>query len=73
MTTTNTPSQHPLGKDQLGRLGLETCAYVKPVNVAGQRLHAIYAADGTPITVVNERDTAFATVMQHDLLPVSVH
>ena len=62
-----------LSPRDLGSFGIEDTAYVKTVNVDGKKLHAIYAADGTPLTVVNERDTAFATVRQHDLTPASVH
>lgn len=57
----------------LGSFGLETLAYVKPVIVDGQRFHSIHAADGTPLTVIPERDLAFATVRQYDLEPASVH
>ena len=57
----------------LGSYGLETLAYVKPVIVDGQRFHSIHAADGTPLTVIPERDLAFATVRQYDLEPTSVH
>lgn len=57
----------------LGSLGLDDVAYVKSVTVDGQKLHAIHAADGTPLTVVAERDIAFATVRQHEMSPASVH
>ena len=59
--------------DDLGAYGLETIAYIKTVTVEGQKCHSIHAADGTPLTVVPERDIAFATVRQHDLEPSSVH
>jgi hypothetical protein len=54
-------------------LGLENYAYVKTVTVDGQKLHAVFAADGTPLTVVNKRELAFATVLQHELEALSVH
>jgi hypothetical protein len=57
----------------LGSLGLESTAYIKPVFIDGKTLHAIHAADGTPLTVVAERETAIATVRQHEMQPVSVH
>ncbi|MGK4495594.1 DUF1150 family protein, partial [Klebsiella pneumoniae] len=57
----------------LGSFGLEDIAYIKSVVVDGQHLHAIHAADGTPLTVVAERELAFATVRQHDMAPASVH
>ncbi len=62
-----------LSSRDLGSLGLEDTAYVKSVTVDGQKLHAIHAADGTPLTVVAERDIAFATVRQHEMQPASVH
>jgi len=69
---TETP-KHQLSANDLGSLGLEDMAYVKMVTVDGQKLHAIHAADGTPLTVVAERDLAFATVLQHEMQPASVH
>ncbi|MFD2204561.1 DUF1150 family protein [Kiloniella antarctica] len=54
-------------------LGLEVVAYVKPVDVEGDACFGIYAADGTEITVVGDRDVAFAAVRQQDLEPLSVH
>jgi hypothetical protein len=53
--------------------GMETLAYVKTVVIEGKRLQSIHAADGTPLTVLDGRDVAFATVRQHDLEPASVH
>jgi hypothetical protein len=57
----------------LGNLGIEEMAYIKSVIVDGEKLHAIHAADGTPLTVVSDRKLAFATVSQHDMQPMSVH
>jgi hypothetical protein len=58
---------------ELGTYGMETIAYIKPVTVDGHRYHSIHAADGTPLTVIAERELAVATVRQHDLEPNSVH
>jgi hypothetical protein len=57
----------------LSTYGIETIAYIKPVTVDGHRCHSIHAADGTPLTIIGEREEAFATVRQHDLEPASVH
>ena len=54
-------------------MGLNDTAYVKRAVVEGQRVWAIHAADGTPLTTLATRDTAFAAVRQHALEPVSVH
>jgi hypothetical protein len=62
-----------LSARDLSSFGIEDIAYVKSVTIDGQKLHAIHAADGTPLTVVAERDLAFTTVRQNDLNPVSVH
>ena len=62
-----------LNSNELGNLGIENIAYVKTVTVDGEKLHAIHAADGTPLTVVSDRNLAFATVSQHDMQPMSVH
>ena len=62
-----------LNSGDLGSLGIENIAYVKTVTVDGEKLHAIHAADGTPLTVVSDRKLAFATVSQHDMQPMSVH
>jgi hypothetical protein len=57
----------------LGAYGLETLAYIKPVTVDGQKFHSIHAADGTQLSLIPERELAFATVRQHDMEPASVH
>jgi len=62
-----------LSARELGSFGIEDVAYVKSVTIDGQKLHAIHAADGTPLTVVADRNLAFATVRQHDMQPASVH
>lgn len=63
-----------LSMRDFGSLGLDNFAFVKAVKGPdGQRLQAIHAADGTPLTVVADREIAFATVRQHEMVPVSVH
>ncbi len=59
--------------EDLVRLGLEDTAYIKSVTLEGQSYYAIHAADGTPLTLAPERETALATVRQHDMEPASVH
>ncbi|EWY37985.1 hypothetical protein N825_15125 [Skermanella stibiiresistens SB22] len=53
--------------------GVNDLAYIKVVDVDGSTGYAIHAADGTPLTVMPEREAAFAAVRQHELEPVSVH
>ena len=59
--------------DQLGALGMSHIAYVKPVIVNGTMGFAIHAADGTPMALADDLATAMAAIMQHEMLPLSVH
>ena len=52
---------------------LNQVAYIKPVQENGQMAFSVHAADGTPLAIIGDRDTAFAAVRNHDLEPVSVH
>lgn len=62
-----------LSEQQLAALGVSHIAYVKPVMVNGVQGFAIHAADGTPMAVAGNRDVAVAAVVQHEMLPLSVH
>jgi hypothetical protein len=62
-----------LTEQQLAALGVSHIAYVKPVMLNGVQGFAIHAADGTPMAVAGDREVAIAAVMQHEMLPVSVH
>ncbi|MBP2228245.1 DUF1150 family protein [Azospirillum agricola] len=75
MTTT-----HPLlaqlshlSPQDFAAFGLGHVAYVRPVEVDGETAFSIHAADGTPLSVMPERDVAFAAVRQNDMEPLSVH
>ncbi len=58
----------------LAALGLERVAYVKPVTTDdGVTVYTIHAADGSEMGVIDDFDTAFAAVRQHDMEPASVH
>ena len=48
-------------------------AYVKPVEKDGMEGFAIHGADGELLTILADRDVAFATVRQNGLEPLSVH
>jgi hypothetical protein len=62
-----------LSPHQLGLLGVEYVAYVKPVFVEGVAAFAVHAADGSQIAIVLTREAAFAAVRQHGMAPMSVH
>ena len=62
-----------LSIEQLAKLGVSQIAYVKAVHLNGAAAFAIHAADGTPMAVTEDRDTAFAAIRQHEMLPAMVH
>ena len=59
--------------EQLAQLGVSHMAYIKPILMNGTAVFAIHAADGSPMAVTTERDTAIAAVVQHEMLPALVH
>ncbi|MBV9783581.1 MAG: DUF1150 family protein [Acidisphaera sp.] len=58
---------------ELARLGVSQLAYVKPVMVDGNPAFAIHAADGTPMAVTTDQETALVAIHQHDMAAVLVH
>jgi len=62
-----------LSPRELGMLGMEDVAYIKPVVEDGVEAFAVCAADGTQMAVIPNRNLAFAVVRQHDMEPLSVH
>lgn len=66
-------TQFALSAREFAHLGMSDIAYVKRVVVDNEPVYELHAADGTPIGVVRDRETAFAALRQHDLEPVSVH
>jgi hypothetical protein len=62
-----------LSPTDFAALGMNGIAYVKPTMVDGQTGYAIHAADGTPMALADDRATAMAAIVQHEMLPLSVH
>jgi len=65
--------QNWLTQFDLAAWGMEDVAYVKPVDVDGGVAYGIFAADGTELTTVENRDEAFVTIRQNELEALSVH
>ncbi|MGY6707924.1 MAG: BQ00720 family protein [Rhizobiaceae bacterium] len=80
-------AKHDLSEMELAHLGEGVVAYLRemdsdelrgkfpgmPEIAAGTRLWAVFAADGRPILLTDERSTAIAGALQQDLTPVSIH
>ncbi len=62
-----------MSQGDLMALGVSDLAYVKPVEIEGQSLFAVFTADGTQVAVLPSRDAAVATILRHDLEVVSIH
>lgn len=62
-----------LSEEQLAQLGMAQIAYVKPVEINGERGYAIHAADGTPMAIAGDQEVAFAAILQHEMVPALVH
>ncbi|CAK0760464.1 DUF1150 family protein [Azospirillaceae bacterium] len=66
-------SQRTLTPKEFVAFGLNVVAFVKPVRIRGVTGYGIFAADGTPLTVLTERETAVAAIRQNNMEPLSVH
>ena len=62
-----------ISEAQLAQLGMAQIAYVKPVEINGEKGFAIHAADGTPMALAGDIDVAFAAIQQHEMVPALVH
>jgi hypothetical protein len=58
---------------QFAQLGVKQVAYVKPVIFNGAPGFAIHAADGSPMAVAPQLDTAIGAILQHDMMAALVH
>lgn len=68
-----TAAPKQMSNQDLALLGIEDVAYIKTVKGDDGALFVICAADGTHLATIDDRETAFATVRQNDLEPISVH
>lgn len=58
---------------ELRDLGMTQLAYVKAVEHDGEDAFAIHAADGTPMALVDDRASAVEAILDHEMIPASVH
>ena len=62
-----------LSPQDLMALGLEHIAYIRPIEIEGDAVFAVHAADGTRIAIAKSRDLAVAAIRHHELEALSVH
>jgi hypothetical protein len=58
---------------QLRRLGVPSVVYLRSGTLNGEVAYAIHAADGTPMAVVEDVDTAVELVCEHGMAFAAVH
>jgi len=63
----------PMSAHDFAEWGNEQVAYIKRIDMNGQIVFAVCAANGHQLGVMDNRDTAMAAAIQNDLEPVSVH
>ncbi|ATJ92117.1 DUF1150 family protein [Acetobacter tropicalis] len=64
---------HQLSENQFRSLGLENVAYIRPaLTEDGEEGCAIHAADGSPLAVVDDMETAWGIILHHDMIPASL-
>lgn len=62
-----------LTEGQLKSLGVSQMAYVKTVMVNGEVVFAIHGADGAPMAITDNVKTAFAAIVQQEMVPSLVN
>lgn len=50
-------------------LGMSQIAYMKSVTHDGEQLVAIHAADGTPMAVADDEESALDAILEHEMIP----
>ncbi|AQS89461.1 hypothetical protein AA101099_1649 [Neoasaia chiangmaiensis NBRC 101099] len=58
---------------ELRNLGMSKLAYVKAVTFEGEDAFAIHAADGTPMALAEDRDSAVEAIIDHEMIPAWIH
>ena len=52
--------------------GVNQIAYIKPVNVMGREAYTLYAADGAPLAVIDNIESAIMAARQNDMEPITL-
>ena len=52
--------------------GVNQIAYIKPVQVKGQKAYSLHAADGAALAVIDSREAAMIALRQHDMEAVTL-
>jgi hypothetical protein len=70
---TNVERIRALSPQDLLMLGVKDMAYLKDIEVDGETVVGLFAANGQQIAVVEDRQTAVAAAWQNGLAPMTLH
>ena len=62
-----------LTPEDLLMLGIKNMAYMKDIEVDGETVVGLFAANGQQIAVMEDREMAVAAAWQNGLAPMTVH
>ena len=62
-----------LSDQELLNFGIHDLAYIRQVRVGDDVSYIIHAADGTPISSMEDRASALAAILGNDLEPITLH
>lgn len=63
----------PMSVQDFTDWGLANVAYIKPVEMNGRTVYAVFAANGRQLGLMETLNSAHAALFQNDLEPVSLH
>lgn len=81
-TSSASDAPHPAGATsdlrtisnlELLELGMKQVAYVREVVFEGEAAFAIHAADGTPMALAEDHDSAVEAIIDNELTPTWLH
>ncbi|MAF97359.1 MAG: hypothetical protein CMH26_01835 [Micavibrio sp.] len=62
-----------ISKDDLQGLLMQDVAYIKTIEIDGKDRFAIHAADGTPLSVMDDKNSALSALFENDLEAITLH
>ena len=73
MTIAKVHPYEPMSAQDFAAFGLHEIAYVKRVEAIDETGYAIHAADGTRLSLMDDREVALITIRRNDMEPMSAH
>ncbi len=73
MDTQNLTSHSLLSEEDLVSIGVDQLGYVRPAMIKGQKMYAVYAADGKPLFAADTPELAMAAATQEGLSAGQLH